>query len=86
MLRRLIQAVPLVLGLATIVFFLVNALPGDLAELLVAPGLSQEIQDQIRANFGLDEPVYVRYVKWMVALFTGDFANSHSHGQPVASV
>ncbi|MCH8937585.1 MAG: diguanylate cyclase, partial [Gemmatimonadetes bacterium] len=54
MLRRLIQAVPLVLGVATMVFFLVNALPGDLADLLVAPGLSQEIQDQIRANFGLD--------------------------------
>ena len=82
----MVVAVPLVLGLATIVFFLVNALPGDLADLLVAPGLSQEIQDQIRANFGLDEPVHVRYVKWMVALFTGDFGYSYSHGQPVASV
>ncbi|MFQ5537678.1 MAG: ABC transporter permease [Gemmatimonadota bacterium] len=84
--RRLLGAVPLVLGIATIVFFVVNAAPGDPAQRLLAPGMTAEVAERIRANFGLDDPLGVRYLKWMRALLTGDFGYSFSHAAPVRDV
>jgi len=85
-LRRLGGAVPLVLGIATIIFFLVNLAPGDPTQLLLAPGMTQEVVEQMRANFGLDQPVHIRYVKWLGAMLTGDFGYSFSHSRPVLDV
>ncbi len=70
-LRRLLGAVPLVLGIATIIFFVVNLAPGDPALRYMNPNLSPETLEQIRVNMGLDRPVHVRYVKWMAALDPG---------------
>lgn len=84
--RRLLGAVPLVLGIATIVFFAVNLAPGDPALYYLAPGMTQEVVEQTRANLGLDEPVHVRYVKWLGAMLTGDFGYSFSHARPVLDV
>ena len=84
--RRLLGAIPLVVGIATIVFFAVNLAPGDPTARFIAPGMSQEVVDQMRTNFGLDEPVAVRYVKWLGAMLTGDFGYSFSHSRPVLSV
>ena len=84
--RRLLGAVPLVLGIATIVFFLVNLAPGDPALYVLSPGMSTEVVEQMRANYGLDQPVHVRYVKWMGAALTGDFGTSHTHNRPVLDV
>jgi len=83
---RLAGSVPLVLGIATIIFFLVNLAPGDPTLLLLSPGMNQEVVEQMRANFGLDQPVYIRYVKWLGAMLTGDFGYSFSHSRPVLEV
>ncbi len=83
---RLAGAIPLVLGIATIIFFLVNLAPGDPTLLLLSPGMSQEVIEQMRANFGLDQPLLVRYVKWLGAMLTGDFGYSFSHSRPVLDV
>ena len=85
-LRRLAGAVPLVLGIATIIFFLVNLAPGDPTLLLLSPGVTEEVIQQMRENFGLDEPVHIRYVKWLGAMLTGDFGYSFSYSRPVADV
>ncbi len=85
-LRRILGAIPLVLGIATIVFFVVNLAPGDPTQLLISPGLRPEVVAQMRHNFGLDQPLHVRYVRWMIALFHGDFGYSFSHSRPVLSV
>ena len=84
--RRLLGAVPLVLGVATLIFFVVNLAPGDPTQLLVSPNMRPEVVEQMRINFGLDQPVHVRYVKWLGAFLQGDFGHSYSHGRPVASV
>lgn len=86
MLRRLLGAVPLVLGVATLVFFVVSAAPGDPSRVILSPGMSAEVVAQMRANFGLDDPILVRYLKWMGALLTGDFGYSYSHAAPVRAV
>lgn len=84
--RRVLGAIPLVLGIATIIFFLVNLAPGDPTLLMLAPGMDQEVVEQMRANFGLDQPIPVRYAKWLGAMLTGDFGESFSHSRPVLEV
>jgi len=84
--RRLLGAIPLVLGIATLIFFLVNLAPGDPTDLLLAPGMTQEVREQMRVNYGLDQPVHVRYVKWMRAMLTGDLGQSFTHRKPVIDV
>ena len=84
--RRLLGAVPLVLGVATLVFFVVNLAPGDPVQVLIGPGMRADVIEQMRADFGLDQPVHVRYVRWVAALVRGDFGYSFSHNRPVASV
>lgn len=83
---RLAGALPLVLGIATIIFFLVSLAPGDPINFLLAPGVSQEVIDQTRANFGLDQPIYIRYFRWLGAMLTGDFGYSIIHSRPAADV
>lgn len=78
--------VPLVLGVATVVFFVLNLAPGDPAARYVSPNVPPEVVEQIRRNFGLHEPVHVRYVHWMGALFQGDLGYSFARGRPVAEV
>ncbi len=84
--RRLLGAIPLVLGIATIVFFAVNLAPGDPTLYMLSPGMTAEVVEQMRANFGLDEPVHIRYVRWLGAMLTGDFGFSFSHSRPVLDV
>ena len=80
--RRLLGAIPLVLGIATIVFFVVNLAPGDPTLYLIGPGMNADVVEQLRINYGLDQPVHVRYVKWVGAMLTGDFGYSFSYNRP----
>lgn len=84
--RRTAAAIPLVLGIATIVFFVISLAPGDPTQVLVSPGMRPEVIAQVRANFGLDQPLPVRYARWLGALLTGDLGYSYSHGRPVLEV
>lgn len=83
---RLLGAVPLVLGIATIVFFVVNLAPGDPTLYLLAPGMSADVVEQMRVNFGLDQPVHIRYLRWLGSMLTGDFGYSFSYNRPVTEV
>jgi peptide/nickel transport system permease protein len=84
--RRLLGSIPLVLGIATIIFFVVNLAPGDPAALYFQQGVPPEVLEQIRRNFGLDQPIHIRYWRWMVAFFTGDFGYSYAHARPVLDI
>ena len=84
--RRLLGAIPLVLGIATIIFFVVSLAPGDPMALYFNRSVPPEVLDQIRQNFGLDQPLHIRYWKWLTAFLTGDFGYSYVHGRPVMDV
>lgn len=84
--RRLLGTVPLVLGIATLLFFLMSLAPGDPAARFISPNISPDAVQQIRVNFGLDQPVYVRYGKWMAALARGDLGRSFTHNRPVLDI
>jgi peptide/nickel transport system permease protein len=84
--RRTVLAIPLVLGIATLLFFVINLAPGDPTQLMINPSMRVEVIAQMRANFGLDQPLPVRYVKWLTALVRGDLGYSYSYNQPVSQV
>lgn len=86
LLRRLLGAVPLVLGVATLIFFVLNLAPGDPAALFSNPNVPPEVVEQIRRNLGLDQPIHIRYLRWLGALLTGNFGYSFAQGRPVGEI
>jgi peptide/nickel transport system permease protein len=84
--RRLLGAIPLVLGIATVVFFVLSLAPGDPVSRYAGPNVTAEALDQIRTNLGLDRPVHERYVLWVGAMVRGDFGISFARGEPVRDV
>lgn len=84
--RRLLGAIPLVLGIATIVFFVVNLAPGDPTLRFLNPNMSDAAIEQVRVNLGLDQPIHVRYVRWLGALAHGDLGYSFTRNRPVLDI
>lgn len=80
---RVAGAVPLVLGVASLVFLLLHLAPGDPASIYAGSGVSPEALAQIRSNMGLDAPLHVRYGKWLAALVRGNLGVSTGRGEPV---
>ncbi|MEX2426296.1 MAG: ABC transporter permease [Thermomicrobiaceae bacterium] len=85
--RRLIQTIPLVIGITILTFALANLVPGSpVSNLELDPGTSPEDIARIRSNLGLDEPIHVRYFVWMSNLVQGDFGLSLQSHRPVATI
>lgn len=63
--RRLLQAIPVLLGIVTITFFLTDAIPGDPVQIMLGPSPSAQQAAEIRAKFGLDQPLWVRYINYV---------------------
>lgn len=77
LLRRLIVAVPSLLGISLILFVLLALAPGDpFGELATNPNVPPEVQAALRAKFGLDDPIYLRYLHWLSAMAQGDWGFS----------
>lgn len=86
-LRRLLQIVPLLLGISALTFLLLHLAPGDFLNTMAEnPAISRETLEAMRRNFGLDRPVWVQYGLYLRNLATGDFGASFSHHRPVFSV
>lgn len=84
--RRLLGAIPLLFGVATILFLVLALAPGDPTAYYVTPGVPPEVIEQLRRNFGLDQPIHVRYVRWLAAFVRGDFGYSFAQNRPVLDV
>ncbi len=84
--RRLLEAVPILIGIVTLIFLLLHLAPGDPATAYFNPNVSPEIIDRMRENLGLDRPLPEQYLRWLRSFFTGDFGYSFSQHRPVADV
>ncbi len=84
--RRLLGAIPLLLGVGTLIFFLIHLAPGDPVSFYAGPNVSPQALEQMRTNMGLDDPIPVRYVRWMGSTLRGDFGISFVRNQPVRDV
>lgn len=86
-LRRLIYSAIMLLATSAMIFFLINAL-GNPIELMLAetPGMSQEMIARISAQYGLDQPLFTRYLSWLGAIVQLDFGTSIIYNLPVGSM
>lgn len=84
--RRLLQAIPLLLLLSIFMFLLIHALPGGPEQVLFNPHLDAAGRAALRARFGLDQPLPVQYLKWLGSSLVGDFGFSFATNQPVSSI
>lgn len=82
-LRRLIQTIPVVIGVTFVVFFIMQLVPGDPAVLLAGEGASKETVNAIREQLGLNRPLLVQYFDYLLNVFQGDFGSSLKNSQPV---
>jgi peptide/nickel transport system permease protein len=82
--RRLLIAVPSLLGISIVLFAVLALAPGDpFEELATNPAVPPEVRANLRSKFGLDDPVPVRYVRWLMAMAQGDWGFSFVSRMPV---
>jgi peptide/nickel transport system permease protein len=86
LLRRTLQAVPLLLVISGLVFLLIHSAPGGpLAIYLANPNVRPEDIERLRRALGLDRSLWQQYWSWLAAFAQGDWGYSFSDGRPVAS-
>ena len=87
LLRRILGAIPLLLGILTIIFFIIHLAPGDPTDRIFSnPNVSPEVIEQMRRNLGLDQPLHIQYVKWMASFLQGDFGYSFGQMRPIGEI
>ncbi len=81
--RRLLLLVPILLGLSILLFFWIRALPGGPAESLLGDRATPEAVEEIERIYGLDQPIWEQYWKYLQNLLQGDLGTSITSRQPV---
>jgi len=82
--RRLLGAIPLLLGISLILFTIIHLAPGGPLDMyLENPAVSKEALEQIARAYGLDQPVPVQYFLWLKSMLVGDWGYSIRTGRPV---
>ena len=84
--RRLLLTIPVLLGVATLVFSLIHLVPGDPAQAMLGDGASAQDIADLRASLGLDRPLLDQYVTFLRHAITGDLGRSFRTGQPVTTM
>jgi peptide/nickel transport system permease protein len=81
--RRLLVTIPILFGITVMSYFIMSLTPGDPVRMLISPGMSEADVEIQRRALGLDQPVYIRYAKWLNELRRGNLGYSFNTGAPV---
>ncbi|MBU0629388.1 MAG: ABC transporter permease [Candidatus Margulisbacteria bacterium] len=81
--NRLLQLIPILLGISIISFFVMHLAPGDPTALFIDPNIDPVELARVRANWGLDQPIYIQYFIWLKNAISLDFGRSYTTGLPV---
>ena len=85
--RRLLQSIPLVIGVSIIAFGLMHLAPGGpLAVYTLNPTIQAQDIERIKVALGLDQPLHIQYLKWAAGMFSGTWGNTFFGGRPVLHV
>jgi peptide/nickel transport system permease protein len=84
--RRVLQAIPLLLVISMALFGLLQLIPGGPAQVAFSPRMSAQARHDMVVNLGLDQPVPVQYVKWLWGTLHLDLGSTFTNGQPVSAV
>lgn len=85
LLRRVLATIPVLLGVATLVFLLIHLVPGDPVVSMLGEGASGEQVAELRARLGLDRPLAQQYLNYLAGLLHGDLGMSFRYGTPVGT-
>ncbi|MFT8321359.1 MAG: ABC transporter permease [Bacillus sp. (in: firmicutes)] len=83
--RRLLSLVPVLFGLSLIVFFMIRAIPGNPAQLILGQLATKDAIADLTRQLGLDQPWYTQYIKYLGGLFTGDLGMSIKTKAPIST-
>jgi peptide/nickel transport system permease protein len=86
LLRRLLGAIPLLLGILTLIFFIINIAPGDPTARYFNPNVAPEVIEQMRRNLGLDQPLHIQYFRWLSSFVQGNFGYSFGQMRPISEI
>jgi peptide/nickel transport system permease protein len=81
--RRLLLTIPVLLGVATLVFTLIHLVPGDPAQTMLGESASPDEVARLRTTLGLDQPLLVQYRRFLSGVVRGDLGLSFRYGTPV---
>jgi len=84
--RRVLLAVPVLIGVATLVFSLIHLVPGDPAQAMLGDGAAPQDIAELRTSLGLDQPLLTQYLAFLRHAVTGDLGKSFRTGQPVTTM
>ena len=84
--KRLLLAIPILVAVVTLVFFVVRMAPGDPAQVILGDSASQESLTALRAELGLDRPILVQYGEFLFSILKGDLGNSIIRKQSINSM
>ncbi len=83
LIRRILLTIPVLIGVATLVFSLIHLVPGDPAQAMLGDGASERDIADLRSRLGLDQPLLEQYARFMRGVARGDLGTSFRTGQPV---
>lgn len=83
--RRILLTIPVLLGVATLVFSLIHIIPGDPVQSMLGDGASPESVNELRARLGLNRPLYAQYISFLNAAAHGNLGTSLRTSEPVTT-
>lgn len=84
--KRILTSIPIIFGLATMVFLITRLLPGDPTLLFISPNIPPSVAAQLRTEFGLDQPIVVQYFHWLAGIASGNLGYSFTYQRSVVEV
>ena len=84
--RRLVGVVPVIVGVSIVIFLLIQLAPGDAATVLLGPQASEAAKQELRHVLGLDQPLPVQYLAWLIRTLSGDLGKSVATQLPVSAL
>ena len=87
-LTRLIETMVVILIMSFVIYGLIGLMPGDPIDLMISanPHLTPADAVRLRALYGLDQPIFERYLNWLIAALQGDFGYSRTYAKPVLDI
>jgi peptide/nickel transport system permease protein len=82
--RRIIQMIPILIGVSLVTFLMVHLMPGNIADNMIPPGAPAKLKEEIERIYGLDKPLWEQYLLWLKQVLHGNFGVSLVTGRPIA--
>ncbi len=84
--KRILQVIPVIIGVTLILFILMSVIPGDPARLILRKGATEQALENLRAKLGTDRPAYVQYWMYIRQLAKGDLGTSYQNNRSVNEI